>query len=101
MATPHRRLFGSTSRSFDVGGSVGMTSDPIQLKKSAKLSGIIMEINDLRQFAPGADRSDRTAGGFNFRPLATDPYPQISKNERRSALHADTIPHITGNAITF
>jgi hypothetical protein len=51
MNTPHRRLFGSISRSFGVCGAAGMKAGPSNPKNHAEFPGIIMEINGLRRVA--------------------------------------------------
>jgi hypothetical protein len=49
MATPHRQLFRRICRAFELGGSVAMRAVPFNQKNEPKLSGIIKEINDLRE----------------------------------------------------
>jgi hypothetical protein len=55
MDTSHRRLFREFLIFFEDGGAAAMKAAP-SLKKEAELSGIIMEINDLRRVAHVPDR---------------------------------------------
>jgi len=57
-----------------------MTSDPIQLKKCAKLSGIIMEINGLREFRLRPQSTqNRTAGDLLTRRLPLTRFPKFQR----------------------
>jgi hypothetical protein len=56
MGTPHRQLFRRVFHAFGLGGAVWNESRSAQPKNESKLSGIIMEINDLREFALGPNR---------------------------------------------
>jgi hypothetical protein len=49
MNTPHRQLFRRVSFVFSRGGAVAMRAVPHNPKSELKLSGIIVEINDLRE----------------------------------------------------
>jgi hypothetical protein len=79
-----------------------MMSDPIQLKKSAKSSGIIVEINGLHEFrllSQSTQKPGRRRSCESLMPLTR--FPKFQRTERRSAFNLDTIPHITGNAMAF
>ena len=63
-----------------------MNGRSASFKNNTELSEIIMEINDLRELVLDSDRPKQNRCGFNFSPLATDPFFQMSMSERRGAL---------------
>jgi hypothetical protein len=82
-------------RFFDRGGAVAMRTVPFNQKNIPKLSEIIVEINDLREFAFSPDRPERDRGRFsNPRRLPLTPFPQISKNKAPKHLLTPEAYHI-------
>jgi hypothetical protein len=81
MDTLHRRLFGSLSRFFEVGGPAGMKADPSRSKKSWNYPELSWKSTTCVAIRVQPQITTKRALD-EFGPLGCHfPYPKLSKNK--------------------